>query len=349
MIDSLVNICYSCQIQIKLYLHIYRRESIIVKKFFVVFLVFALAFSVSSMAFGAEGKKYTIGFEPYTLTNEYFTAVQDGFMRACKEFGVEAIAYDPQNDPTTQASQVDDMIAAGIDAIVYLPYDSSSCRTVLQTLKKNKVVVVNIDTVVEEGDYDLVDAIIASDNMMLGRLAGEWVTKNHPDGAKIAIAHLQVAESCIINVAGFWEGIKQTAKDPSKFVEVQVVEGGGNTEVTFSAIRDVLEAHPDIDVIYCINDPSAYGAIQAVADAGLTGKVDVIGKDGAPIGKHNIAEGKQVQSSAQRPTYMGYQAVVTALKILNGEKVEFNTAIPSYSITIDNIKDFDLDAWDSLE
>lgn len=305
--------------------------------------------SASSMGALAAEKKYTIGFEPYTLTNEYFTAVQAGFMQACKEFGVEPIAYDPQNDPTTQASQVDDMIAAGIDAIVYLPYDSSSCRTVLQTLKDNNVVVINIDTVVEKSDYDLVDAIIASDNLMLGRLAGEWVAKHHPDGAKIAIAHLQVAESCIINVEGFWKGIKENAKDPDAFVEVQVVEGGGNTEVTFSAIRDVLEAHPEIDVIYCINDPSAYGAIQAVADAGLTGKVDVLGKDGAPIGKHNIAEGKQVQSSAQRPTYMGYQAVVTALKILNGEKVEFNTAIPTYSITAENVHEFDLDAWDTIE
>lgn len=297
----------------------------------------------------ADEKKYTIGFEPYTLTNEYFTAVLDGVQRACEETGSELIYFDPQSDPTRQASQVDDMIASGIDAIIYLPYDSSSCRTVLQTLKDNDVAVVNIDTVVEEDDYDLVDAIIASDNLQLGHLAGEWVAENHPDGANIAIAHLQTAQSCIINVEGFWQGIADTAEDPSKFVEVQVVEGGGDTEVTFSAIRDVLEAHPEVDVIYCINDPSAYGAIQAVEDAGLTGKVDVIGKDGAPTGKHNIKDGKQAQSSAQRPTYMGYQGVMTAIDILEGKEVEFNTAIPSYSITADNIDEFDLDAWDSLE
>ena len=88
--------------------------------------------------------------------------------------------------------------------------------------------------------------------------------------------------------------------------------------------------------------------VQAILDC-LTGKVDVLGKDGAPTGKHNIKEGKEVQSAAQRPTYMGYQAVVTALKILNGEEVEFKTLIPSYSITADNIDEFDLDAWDAIE
>ncbi len=307
----------------------------------------ALTMAVGMTAM-AEDKTYTIGFEPYTLTNEYFTAVLNGVQIACEETGCELIYYDPQSDPTKQASQVDDMIAAGIDAIIYLPYDSASCRTVLQNLKDNDVTVVNIDTVVEEGDYDLVDAIIASDNLQLGHLAGEWVAEHHPDGANIAIAHLQTAESCIINVEGFWQGIADTAADPDAYKEIQVVEGGGDTEITFSAIRDVLEAHPEIDVIYCINDPSAYGAIQAVEDAGLTGKVDVLGKDGAPTGKHNIKDGKEVQSSAQRPTYMGYQAVYTAIDILEGREVEFNTAIPSYSITADNIDEFDLDAWDAL-
>ena len=308
--------------------------------------------AVLSMAVGMTAmaeEHYTIGFEPYTLTNEYFTAVLDGVQRACEETGSELIYFDPQSDPTKQASQVEDMIASGIDAIIYLPYDSSSCRTTLQTLKDNNIPVINIDTVVEEGDYDLVDAVISSDNLQLGELAGEWVAEHHPDGANIAIAHYQIAESCIINVEGFWKGIEDNVDNFDDFVEVQVVEGGGDTEVTFSAIRDVLEAHPEIDVIYCINDPSAYGAIQAVEDAGLTGKVDVIGKDGAPTGKHNIKDGKEVQSSAQRPTYMGYQGVMTAIDVLNGEEVEFQTAIPSYSITAENIDEFDLDAWDVLE
>ena len=125
-----------------------------------------------TMTMGFSAMAYTIGFEPYTLTNEYFSAVLNGVQIACEETGNELIYFDPQGDPTKQASQVEDMIASGIDAIIYLPYDSSSCRTTLQTLKDAGVAVINIDTVVEEGDYDLVDAIIASDNMQLGELAG---------------------------------------------------------------------------------------------------------------------------------------------------------------------------------
>ena len=298
----------------------------------------------------AEGDgTYTIGFSPYTLTNEYFTAVLDGVQTACDELGCELIYFDPQNDPTQQASQIDDMIAAGIDALVYIPYDSAGAHTVLQTCKDAGVKVINIDNVITEDDYDLVDAIIASDNTQLGYLSGQWVAENHPDGANILIVHLQTAESCIINVDGFWQGIRDNVENPDAFVEVQVVEGEGSTETTFQVVSDALQAHDNIDVIYAINDTSALGAVQAVAEAGLEGSIDILGKDGAPIGKHAIADGTMVQSSAQRPTYMGYTGVQYAVDLLNGEEVEFNTSIESYSITADNIADYDLDAWDTLE
>lgn len=292
---------------------------------------------------------YTIGFSPYTLTNEYFTAVLTGVQKACEELGAELIYFDPQNDPTTQASQIDDMIASGIDALIYIPYDSAGAHTVLTTCRDAGVKVINVDNVIQEDDYDYVDAIIASDNTQLGYLSGQWVAENHPDGANVLVVHLQTAESCTINVAGFWKAIKEKAADPSKYVEVQVVEGGGATDVAFSAVADALEAHDNIDVIYCINDTSALGAVQAVEEAGRTGKIDILGKDGAPIGKHAISEGKMVQSSAQRPTYMGYMGVKEAVELLKGNTVEFRTSIESYSITADNIADYDLDAWDSLE
>ena len=199
-------------------------------------------------AVSSEAKEggYTIGFSPYTLTNEYFTAVLNGVQTACDELGCELIYFDPQNDPTKQASQIDDMIASGINALVYIPYDSAGAQTVLQTCKDAGVKVINVDNVIQEEDYDLVDGIIASDNTQLGYLSGQWVAEHHPDGANILIVHLQTAESCIINVDGFWQGIKENVKNPDAFVEVQVVEGKGATDAAFEVVSDALQAHDNI-------------------------------------------------------------------------------------------------------
>ena len=109
------------------------------KKILAALLTGAMALSMVSgvtvMAEAEESGSYTIGFSPYTLTNEYFTAVLDGVQQACDETGSELIYFDPQNDPTQQASQIDDMIASGIDALIYIPYDSQGLRQFFRHVK----------------------------------------------------------------------------------------------------------------------------------------------------------------------------------------------------------------------
>lgn len=309
----------------------------------------AVVSEAASAAGSAGGGQVTIGFSPYTLTNEYFSAVLKGVQAGCDKLGYKLLYYDPQNNATTQASQIEDMLSRGIKALVYIPQDSSGARTICQECKKAGVKVINIDNVVQKSDYDVVDAVIASDNEGLGKLSGQWVAKHYPNGANVLIVHLQTAQSCVINVQGFWDGIKETKGSLDGYKNIQTVEGGGATDVSFKAVSDALQAHKDINVIYCINDTSAAGAIKAVQEAGMTGKISVLGKDAAPIGKHAISEGTEAQSSGQKPTYMGYTAVQYASKLLGGEKVPFNTAVPAYNVDSSNIKSFNLDSWDTLE
>lgn len=296
-----------------------------------------------------EGGKVKIGFSPYTLANEYFSAVEAGVKAACDELGYEMISNDPQSDSTVQAKQIDDMIAQGISGLVYIPNDSKNCRSVLEACKEAGVFVINVDNVITEDDYDVVDGIIASDNHQLGYLSGKYVAEKATEGGKVLIVHLQTAESCEVNVQGFWDGLKENAAEGAEFEEVQVVEGGGATDIAYKAVSDALSAHPEITIIYAINDTSAQGAIQAVAEAGLEDQIMVVGKDAAPLGKQNIKDGKQVQSSGQRPSQMGYDAVYSIDDLLAGKEIEFNVAIEAYDCSADNIDEFDLKAWDAIE
>lgn len=295
------------------------------------------------------GETIKIGYSPYTLANEYFTAVGEGVQAACDELGYEMISNDPQSDSTVQATQIDDMIAQGISGLVYIPNDSQNCRSVLEACKEAGVFVINVDNVVTEDDYDMVDGIIASDNHQLGYLSGKYVAEKATEGGKVLIVHLQTAESCVVNVQGFWDGLNENAAEGAEFEEVQVVEGGGATDVAYTAVSDALSAHPDITIIYAINDTSAQGAIQAVAEAGLEDQIMVVGKDAAPLGKQNIKDGKQVQSSGQRPSQMGYDGVYSISDLLAGNEIEFNVAIEAYDCNAENIDEFDLTAWDTIE
>jgi ABC-type sugar transport system substrate-binding protein len=87
---------------------------------------------------------------------------------------------------------------------------------------------------------------------------------------------------------------------------------------------DILNAHPDIDVIWAANEGGTVGAVTAVKNAGKAGKVVVFGTDmseqiaGFLLSPDNILQAV----TGQKPYEMGYQAVESAVKVLNGEKVK---------------------------
>lgn len=307
---------------------------------------FAMALTLAagmSMTVGAE--EMVIGFSPMTLVNEYFSAVEGAIQEVCEENDVKLITYDPQGDATKQATQIEDMISMGIQALVYIPVDSAGGRTIMQACQDAGVKVVNIDNLIIEDDYDVVDSMIASDNYGLGYLSGQDVAERFPEGANIVIAHSPTSESCNVTVGAFWDAIKENAVDPDKYVELVQFDGQGDTAVSFEYMVDVLEAHDDIDVVYCVNDASALGIVQAIEESGKGEDIAVYGKDGSPNGKLAISEGKMVQSSGQSPLTLGKLGAQTALDLIEGKDVEFQVSVDAFSITADNLGEYGIDVW----
>lgn len=321
-----------------------------IKKVASLFLAMAVAISIMGIPAAAEeetekSEEILIGYSPMTLVNEYFSAVEDAIQEVCDENGATLITYDPQMDATKQATQIEDMISMGIQALIYIPVDSSGGRTIMQECKDAGIYVVNIDNLVIEDDYDLADCVIASDNYGLGYLSGQDVVERFPDGANIVIAHSPTSESCNVTVGAFWDAINEDAEDPEQFVELTEFDGQGDTAVSFEYMVDTLEAYDDIDVVYCVNDASALGVIQAIEESGKGEDIAVYGKDGSPNGKLAISEGKMVQSSGQSPLTLGQLGAQSAIDLINGKEIEFEVSVDAFSITADNLDEYGIDTW----
>jgi len=291
------------------------------------------------------GDKILIGYSPMTLINPYFSAVGSAIQEVVEANGAELVQFDPQQDSSLQASQIDDMISMGVKAILIIPVDSAGSRTMLQACQEAGVFVINIDNVINEADYDVVDAIVASDNYGLGYLSGKDVVERFPDGAKIGIMHSPTSEACILTVGAFWDAIEEFASDSSLYQNVAEADGMGNMEISFAQATDILQANDDIDLFYCVNDQSAFGVLQAIREAGKTGEIAVYGKDGSPDGKAMLGKDGFVQTSGQSPLGIGRIGAEIAFKLLSGETVEFNTAIEAFSITAENVEEYGIENW----
>ena len=138
-----------------------------------------------------------------TLNNTYQSTMADTLKRLATEHGNSYLVLDPDYDVSKQVNQMLDVANKGDSLVFFIPVDSGGVHAGLQALKDAGIPVINIDTAVVADDVGLVKSVVATDDYMAGKLAGEDLAKRNPNGGKIAILDFPENQSCIDRVQGF--------------------------------------------------------------------------------------------------------------------------------------------------
>ncbi|WP_297276430.1 sugar ABC transporter substrate-binding protein [uncultured Brachyspira sp.] len=311
------------------------------KKLIVIFSVlFAMLLFVASCNRGTEqssGRKF--GYTAMTMNNPFFLTISESIKSELEKNGDTLIVLDPQLDQAKQISQVEDMIAQGIELLFLNPVDWQGVKPALDAAKAAGIPIVNFDADVY--DTDLVDAIVISDNYQAGYLCGEDLAKRMPNGGKLAIIEHAVAKSVLDRIRGFYDGLGAVS---NKFELVSRQDGLGQLEITLPIAENILQANPDVQVFFGGNDPIALGIVAALKAANKTG-VLVYGVDGSPEIKASIKNGEATATGAQSPINIGKKSVEVAYKILNKEPIEKNISVETALIDQSNVDQYGIDGW----
>ena len=305
------------------------------KKLFVFFLAVALVVSAASLA-GAQGKKF--GATYMTLNNPFFGVMNDAIKAELEKNGDTLITLDPALDVVKQISQIEDLVAQGVDAIFLNPVDWQAVAPGLMAAQEAGIPIVNVDAPVY--DEELVACIVASDNLAAGLVCGEDMLKRLPKGGKAIILGHPTTKTGIDRIANF----KKVIEEHPEFTIAQEDSSEGQLEIAMPKMENIIQAVPDMAVVMCVNDPTALGTIQALRAANMKG-VLVYGVDGSPDAKKMIKEGLMTGTAAQSPINIGKIGVEMAYKILAGEKVEKHVPVPVQLITAENVDSFGVDSW----
>jgi ribose transport system substrate-binding protein len=257
-------------------------------------------------------------FMTNTLNNTYQSTMADTLKRLAAEHGDSYLVLDPDYDVSKQVNQMLDVANKGVSLVFFIPVDSGGVHAGLQALKDQGIPVINIDTAVVADDVDLVKSVVATDDYMAGKLAGEQLVKRNPNGGKIAILDFPENQSCIDRVQGFLSGIG-AAKE--KFPIVAQQDGAAALAKSLPIAQDIIQAHPDLTAFFAINDPSAMGAIAAIKATGKSG-VQVYSIDGSPDGKAAIADGTMTEDAVQVPIKESEVAFKQAVDLLETGKMQ---------------------------
>ena len=290
----------------------------------------------------AEEEGYKFGFSGINMENPYFITLENAIRESVTSSGNTLITEDPEGDAKKQASQITEMIEAGIDAIFLSPVNWEEITPSLQELQEADVRIINVDTQVKEMDY--VDAYVGSDNEAAGRMCGEALIEKCPDGGKVLILECPTQNSINERITGFEEAI---SKAEVGFEIVARENTDGKFEKSVEVAQNILKEHTDVTAIMCGNDQIAVGAQTAV---NLLGMDDVIiyGVDGSPDIKKELekSDTQIAGTAAQSPINMGKKAVEVGLAILNGEEYEKENYVEIIDmITKDNVEMYGADGW----
>ncbi|MCO6049539.1 substrate-binding domain-containing protein [Mesorhizobium sp. RP14(2022)] len=284
----------------------------------------ALLAAASLLSVGAaEAADCKIGISMKTLDAPYFAAQDVSAKKRAEEIGCTVIASDAQNDLNKQVSDVEDMVAQGIGALIINPRDSQGLVPAVNAATAAGVKVFVIDSTLDPS-ADFV-TLVQSSNMQNGMLVGGWIADN-TKGKDLKIALLsgdqgnEVGQERRLGVlAGLLEGQLRNGGS-AKFEVVGQGWGLWNNEGGLKAMEDILTAHPDVNVVLGENDSMVLGARKALEAANkLDDVLLVAAADGQKEALEMIKDGKYGATGLNDPALVAATAVDLAKKAIDEE------------------------------
>jgi ribose transport system substrate-binding protein len=283
----------------------------------------------------------TVALVLKTLNHPFFVDMRRGAQEAADRLGVnlQVQAAEREIDVEKQMQIVENMIQTGIQALCITPSGSREIVPALVKAGKAKVPIIVIDTRVDAkaaADAGVrTETFVGSDNYAGGTLAGEHLVK--VTGGK---AHVGILEGIPGHETGDsrMRGFRDAVKAAPGVTIVASQPANWERDQGFNVFQNMLQAHPDIDSVFACSDLMALGAIEAIAAAGKTGTIRVIGFDALDDAKKAIAAGTMDASVAQFPAEMGRAAVESAVKVIRGEALPADINVKLALVTKDNVK-----------
>jgi D-xylose transport system substrate-binding protein len=288
--------------------------------------LFAVALA-GQLVHAQETNKLKIGFSIEAMNGERWQTDLDSFEARAKQLGANVISADAGGDDDRQFHQVQDMIKAGIKVLVLLPHDTATAKAskIVDAAKSANVKVISYDRLVLNSDVDL---YVSFDRQEIGWLQAQYLVKSAPTGNYVLIAGSPNDE-----------GAKTLHDAQMKVLRPYIDRGDikliGDTytkdwlpsEAYLSMLKAIESSQGNISAVLASNDGLAGGAIQALREHHLAGKVLVSGQDADLAAVICIAQGVQ-SMTVYKP--VGNEAVVAAeeaVRLAKGEKTRANRAI----------------------
>lgn len=299
-----------------------------------ILMALVLCMCALSAAFAEEAATPKVGYCVNFMSHEWYQNICKGAEARAEELGIELLLADGNNDSATQISMCENLLASDIDVLVVTPVDNQVLGSIITQASE-----AGIPVITESNIVDGATSFVGIDNTLSGKMAGLWLADYATENGfvpNILIVGAFSLADCTMRVEGFKAGLEESGIE---YTIAQEVDGEALKETCVERATDALTAHPDVNVIFGINDDSTTGAMQAYKAAGLDeSKLTAIGFgfEGAVGQQALLSDGPYKSALAMFPDYVGVALMDASLMAFNGEELPEWYQTPTVMITADN-------------
>ncbi|MEA2443826.1 MAG: ribose transport system substrate-binding protein [Thermoleophilales bacterium] len=284
---------------------------------------------------GGSGDKGTIGVSVPTVQGPFFTAMLYGIKDEAKKMGYKVQVMDAGGyaNVDQQATQMNNLTTQQVKAILVDPADPTVIKAPVAQAKSANIPVIGTGDPAPDANSN-----VSSSHCDIGKAMAAGTQKLLPQGGDIAVlAGPPGATWTTDRLKCFKEVLKGSniSIKAEKTSEPAVDQG-----VTIAS--DFLQRYPALDLLYGADDTVGVGAANAVKEANRCGKTKVLLAVLGEQAESLLKEGCVNYVVAQQTVLIGRQAVQTADKLIQGQTVEQNIAVPLVDVTQDNVGSVDI-------
>jgi D-xylose transport system substrate-binding protein len=236
-------------------------------------------------------KKITIGFSMDTLKEERWQRDRDLVVARGEELGAKVLVQAANGDDARQNAQAENLLTQGVDVLLVAPHNGKTAAVIVESAHKAGVPVIAYDRIINDSDLDL---YISFDNVRVGELQADYIVKRVPKGNYVLIGGAPTDYNAVLFRKGQMNIVQPLVdKGDIKIASDQWAKDWQAVEALKIMENALTRTGNKVDAVVASNDGVAGGAIQALEEQRLAGKVPVSGQDAELSACQRIVAGTQ--------------------------------------------------------
>ena len=266
-----------------------------------------------------------IGFSMDTLKEERWQRDRDLFVARARELGAEVLVQAANGDDALQTAQAENLLTQGVDVLVVAPHNAEIAASIVESAKRQGVPVLSYDRLIRNSDVDL---YISFDNVKVGEAQARYLIERAPRGNYVLIGGSPTDN----NARMFREGqmnVLQPAIDRGdiKIAADQWAREWLASEALKHTENALTQTNNNIVAVVASNDGVAGGAVQALGEQNLAGKVFVSGQDAELAALQRIVGGTQSMTVYKPVARLALRAAEAAVSLARSGNVASATTV----------------------